>query len=195
MKKRTLVKNTEFADKTSILKMIIELIPKKDSLLLHTMEDRVLEQAIITHDKDFAELSIIAYSLRKLISKKHIYLNNKWAGIQGKIIDDLKQSIQLLEKNDIVRYREKIKSVQEKIERTDELLGYYVTNIVQNARVKLASNAYSYGQSAEQSADLLSADKEQVMSFIGVTKLSDEGKKYKSIKERVNVLDLLSEEE
>jgi len=195
MKKRTLVKNTEFADKASILKMIVELIQKRDLALFHTMEDKVLEQAIISHDKDFAELSIIAYSLRKLLSKKHIYLNSRWSGMQSKIIDDLRFCISQIEKNDIGRYNEKIKSVQDKIEKTDEVLGYYVTNILQNARVKLASNVYAYGQSAEQSADLLSADKEQLMSFVGVTKLADEDKKYKSIKDRVNVLDVLSEEE
>jgi hypothetical protein len=85
-------------------------------------------------------------------------------------------------------YRKAIQKVQKNIQNTDRTLGHFIHNLVDNARTKLASSAYAYGMSLSQATNLLSAQKENVMEMVGTTKISDEDKKIKSIKERVNYL-------
>ncbi len=161
---------------------------------LHAIDEKLLDDAIITNNKETVDLAIIAYAYRKLISKKHIFYNPNWKAFKDKTIADLKLATELSKKTDKTEYNKKIKEIQTDIEHTDKLLGHFIHDIVFNARAKLASSAYATGLSLSQATSLLSADKDAVMEIIGQTKIPDEDSRIigKTIKEKVEILKKIS---
>jgi hypothetical protein len=135
------------------------------------------------------------YGLRKLISKKHISQTNSWANYKISIVENLNSALNVYREEDPSKFNNYIKNIIELIKKADHELGRYVSVVIDDGRVKLASTAYAYGLSASQSSDLLSITKEQLMSYVGITKMPDEDKQFKSINERVHLLEVMAEKD
>jgi len=178
----------DFSSNESILRATLEQFLANDLEMLHRIDEKALEEAIILYRKDLAELSLIAYCLRKLLSKKHIFLSPNWKGFKEKLVSDMTLAIELSKKENKDGYYKKILEIEKNIEDTDKLLGHFIHDIVFNARAKIASTAYAYGLSFSQASNLLSADRDLLMQLIGETKLPDEDIKTKTISERVDFL-------
>lgn len=182
------ISSLDFKNLDKILTTILDLFRNNDLEKLHRIDEKLLEEGIISFRKDIIELSLIAYSFRKLLSKKHIFNSPNWKLFREKMILDLQKAIEFSKKEDKTEYDAKIKEIENAIEKTDQLLGHFIHDVVFNARNKLASSAYAYGLSISQATNLLSADKDHVMELIGQTKMSDEDLRNRTIKERVNFL-------
>lgn len=172
---------------------VVQYTRKKDAEQLHSLEKKIIEDAIVNNDVDFAELAVVTYCFRKMFFKQHISTTDVWKDTQDEILYDL-NNLTKYEFN-LNKYRETIKKAQSKIEYIDKQLGHFVESVVQSARTKLASTAYAYGLSSEQACSLFSANREQLMPFIGNTKMPDEDKPFKTIKERVHLLKVMSKSE
>jgi hypothetical protein len=177
-------------DLSQVILAITEQFQKVDLQKLHAIDEKLLDEAIVSNNKQIAELAIIAYAYRKLISKKHIFYSPNWKKFKEKSIADLKLASELSKKPDLTEFSKKIKEIQTDIESTDKLLGHFIHDIIFNARAKLASSAYASGLSLSQATTLLSADKDLVMELIGQTKIPDEDSVIigKTLKEKVNIL-------
>jgi hypothetical protein len=182
----------DFLNIQDIIKIIIIYFEKKNYEYLHLIENKVLEQAITEFSKDFSEICVLIYGLRKLISKKHIVHSDSWIEYEREIISNLTLSLENYRPEDPSRFNNYIKKVISIIKKADQELGRYVSVVIDDGRVKLASTAYAYGLSASQAANLLSITKEQLMSYVGITKMPDEDKPFKSIFERYHILDIMS---
>ena len=183
-----ILKNVNLDNYSDIITEIINEFNKRNLDRLHRIDEQLLEEAIVKNNKDLIELTIITYSFRKLMSKKHILYNPKWSSFSSTVTNDLVYASSCFREQKIDEYRKAIKKVQDNIQNTDRTLGHFIHNLVDDARSKLASTAYAYGMSLSQASALLSAQKETVMEMIGTTKISDEDQKIKSIKERVGYL-------
>lgn len=184
------ISTVNFKDWSQVMLAINEQFQNVDLQKLHAIDDKLLAEAIISNNKLIAEMALVAYSYRKLISKKHIFYHPNWKKFREKTIIDLKLASELSKKPDLTDFSNKIKEILADIENTDKLLGHFIHDIVFNARSKLASSAYAYGLSLSQATNLLSADKDTVMALIGQTKMSDEDSIItgKTLKEKVNIL-------
>jgi hypothetical protein len=184
------IANLNFKDLSQIILAINEQFQKIDLQKLHAIDEKLLDEAIVSNNKQIAELALIAYAYRKLISKKHIFYNTNWKKFKDKSIADLKLASELSKKPDLTEFTKKIKDIQTDIENTDKLLGHFVHDIIFNARAKLASSAYASGLSLSRATNLLSADKDSVMELLGQTKIPDEDSRIigKTLKEKVNIL-------
>lgn len=182
------ISKIDFTNIEKIITAILEQFRANDLDRLHRIDEKALEESIVSYRKDIAELTIIAYSFRKLLSKKHIFNSPNWKGFREKTISNLEEAIKLSKEENKDNYNLKIKEIQNSIEKTDQLLGHFIHDIVFNARTKLASSAYAYGLSLSQASNLLSANKDLVMELVGQTKIPDEDIKTKTMTERVNFL-------
>ena len=188
--------NTNGYDSLSdIISKLITLIIKKDQEGIHTLENQTLEIAVTKDDRDYSSLCIIMYGIRKMQSKAHINTNDAWKKTENNILNELKDCTFVLKSDKIEEFRKTIKDVEEEIRQTDKALGHYINQIIDDARIKLASSAYAYGLSASQASDLFSISKDQLMNFVGVTKMPDEDVRFKSIKERVSLLEMSTKAE
>lgn len=182
------ISKIDFTNIEKIITAILEQFRANDLDRLHRIDEKALEESIVSYRKDIVELTIIAYSFRKLLSKKHIFNSPNWKGFREKTISNLEEAIKLSKEENKDNYNLKIKEIQNSIEKTDQLLGHFIHDIVFNARTKLASSAYAYGLSLSQASNLLSANKDLVMELVGQTKIPDEDIKTKTMTERVNFL-------
>ena len=167
---------------------LIEYFEESNLYLLHRLDEVLLEKGIIENDADVIDLSVIAYCLRKLLSKKHITNNIKWKDVKKKIIEHLNNIKRYVASGDQEKVKQEVKDIELTIEHTDNLFGYYVQNLVINSRAKIASSVYGYGLSLSKAVSLLSANKEEVMKIIGKTKMSDEDDAIENIKKRVDYI-------
>jgi len=190
MIEKNITKSNGYDSLSEIISKLINLIIKKDIDEIHVLESQTLEIAVTKDDRDYSSLCIIMYGLRKMMSKGHINTNEVWKKAENNILNELKNCSFDLNSSKINDFRQTIKYIEDEIRKTDKELGHYINQIIDDARIKLASSAYAYGLSASQASDLFSISKDQLMNFVGVTKMPDEDIKFKSIKERVGLLEM-----
>ena len=167
------------------LKEVLKLFRQKRILELRGMSNRLIRESAIEENYAKAELGVIAYALHKLESKHHISNDPRWQKLKNTISTDLNSAEYAASQNDSKTLMKKLKSIINHIKSIDAELGNYAQGIYEKAKVKQASLAYSYGLSLAQSADLTGADKKELQSYIGFTKMSDEESVQKSISKRV----------
>ncbi len=180
--------NLMFKSMSFDLKEVENLFCQKRIMELRGMSNRLIREAAIEENYAKAELGVIAYALHKIETKQHIANNEKWSKIKKIIIIDLGGAEYAAKENNSKMLIKKLKNVIAHITTIDSELGNYVQNIYDKAKVKQASLAYSYGLSLAQSADLTGADKKELQSYIGFTKMSDEETEQKKISQRVSEL-------
>ena len=180
---------------TDIIKSTIIFLEKNDYESLHLMESNTLEQSIINFNKDYSEICVMIYGLRKIISKKHISQTDSWHEYKKLILENLNESLKVYREEDHSKFNNYVKNIIELLRRADQELGRYVSIVIDDGRIKLASTAYAYGLSASQASDLLSISKEQLMSYVGITKMPDEDKSFRSISERAHILEVMTEKD
>ena len=170
------------------LKEVARLFKQNRVLELRGLSNRLVREAAMEENYAKAELGVIAYALHKLETKEHIAKSQKWRAVKQIISVDLERAEYAASQNDIKLLMQKLKSIIKHIRDTDSELGNFAQNIYEKAKVKQASLAYSYGLSIAQSADLMGADKKDLQSYVGFTKMSDEDSEQKSILTRVKEL-------
>jgi hypothetical protein len=170
------------------LKEVAKLFKQKRVLELRGMSNRLIREAAIEENYAKAELGVITYALHKLCTKQHISESEKWQKVKQIISSDLDGAEYAASQNNSKMLIKKLKSIVNHIQITDSELGNYAQNIYEKSKVKQASLAYSYGLSIAQSAELTGADKKELQSYVGFTKMSDEGTEQKKIIQRVNDL-------
>ncbi|MFH0906419.1 MAG: hypothetical protein V1824_03720 [archaeon] len=184
-----LSKEINYDNISEIIKYFYLLLEANDIFRIDLLHKKCVETAVIKNNKDFAEISIIFYAIQKILSKRHVYDTEIWKNTKEKLITIGKSGIKDLEENNFENFRNKIITCQKLIQDADKSLGHFVTDIISKARVKLSSSAYAYGISVSSAADLYSVNSALLMEYIGLTKMSDEDRKFKSIKERVLILE------
>lgn len=156
---------------------------------LKKISNDLINEAALKNDSALAELSIIAYALNKLLSKRHIVMHGKWESAKGSIVARLDSTISSLEKGRLKEFRAGIGLVGRDVNLVDSRLGNFVQSILGKARIKMASSAYATGMSLGQAAALTSADKKHLQSYIGFTKIHDEAAMGEGIRERLRKLE------
>jgi hypothetical protein len=171
------------------LKEVLKLFRSKKVLQLRGLSNRLIREASIETDFAKAELGVIAYALHKIETKEHFTNNEFWHKIRTNIYNDLESAIYFADKNLEKQFIKKLKKIISNITHVDKNLGHYAEGIYEKSKVKQASLAYSYGLSISQAAALTDADKKELQSYIGFTKMHDEEGEQKSIIKRVEELE------
>jgi hypothetical protein len=175
------------------LEEVEKLFRQKRVLELRGLSNRLIREAAIENNFGKAELGVIAYALHKMETKQHFLNNKKWLQVKKVIAANLRSALLASKNKDSKQLITKLKKVIESIEGIDAELGHFAEGIYEKGKTKQASLAYSYGLSISQSAELTGADKKELQSYIGFTKMPDEEQEQKNIIVRVKELRKLVE--
>lgn len=159
---------------TAELKTIKRLFKEDRIVELRHKSNQLIEESILGLDRARGELSLLAYSLQKILSKPHILNNKNWPAAKNRILMLLSGAISLLEKRRLRDFRKRLNSTSREVSLVDRKMGRFVLNTSEKARIKQASRAYALGLSLGQAAALTGADKRKLSSYIGSTKIHDE---------------------
>lgn len=148
----------------------------------------LISEAAVKNEVNLAKISVIAYSLYKILSKDHFLKNRKWPSVSESIDSELLKAVQSAEKGDEKGLNEHLSHAIHKIELIDEELSNFARNIFEKARIKQASSAYASGLSLAQAASLTGADKKELQKYIGATTIHDEQPVFMGIEQRLQAL-------
>jgi len=157
------------------------------------LSNRLIREAAMENNYAKAELGVIAYSLHKIETKEHMVRSPKWHKIKAEISKNLEEALMAIKIDDKKDFFQQLKEVIVNINNIDAEMGHYAQGLYEKAKVKHASQAYSYGLSLAQAADLTGADKKELQAYVGFTKMHDEEPPAKNIKSRVKELKELLE--
>jgi hypothetical protein len=166
----------------------MRLFNEKRILELRGISNRLVREAALSNDYAKAELGTIAYALHKIETKSHFVRSPQWGRVKQEIYVQLSQAANSAKANKAEDLMQALKLVIKNITQIDNELGNYAQNIYEKAKVKQASQAYSYGVSISQAAALTGADSKELQSYIGFTTMHDEEPETKNIKQRVEEL-------
>ncbi|MBI4210824.1 MAG: hypothetical protein HY544_04945 [Candidatus Diapherotrites archaeon] len=147
-----------------------------------------IEQAVSQDDKALAKISVVAYSLYKMLSKEHFVKSPRWPTISRSITSSLTRSTQALQRNDVGGFSKSLEDAVHRIEGADDQLSNFARNIFEKAKIKQASTAYAMGLSLNQSASLTGSDRKELQKYIGATKIHDEQPVKMNIGQRMKML-------
>lgn len=147
-----------------------------------------IADAALGSDYGLAAVSVIAYSLYKMLTKEHFTQSPRWQKISDSILSELGKSLGSIEKNDLDAFNRHMGHVIGKIEQVDDELSHYARNIFEKAKIKQASTAYALGLSLSQAAELAHADRNELQRYIGITRIHDEHQAGKGIAQRLRGL-------
>lgn len=170
------------------MESIVSAFRKNRAMELRVLANNTVITAVKTNSKIFAELSVIAYVLHKILTKEHIVKARVWPRNRARIISNLDQMALYLKRGEAERFQSVLSSLHSDIEKIDNYFGRFVQSTVDKARIKHAADAYFLGASLGQAAELLGADKKTLLDYIGATKFYDKEKSAQGIGERLNKL-------
>ncbi|MCX8190007.1 MAG: hypothetical protein N3F05_02140 [Candidatus Diapherotrites archaeon] len=167
---------------------IVFAFKKNRAMELRILANNTVISAVKQNSKIFAELSVVAYVLHKILTKEHIAKARSWPRNRARILSNLDRLALYLKRDDIDRFEGAINSIHSDIDKIDNYFGRFVQSTVDKARIKHAADAYFLGASLGQASELFGADKKTLLEYIGATKFYDKEKPLKGIGERLSKL-------
>lgn len=169
-------------DILDVIKKSIIAIENNNLDELRALSDQTIKDSTTAQDKYSISMAVIIYSLYKIFSK----------GTDGKFkdksIDLLKKSYNNLQKGNIPSYYEIIKKIYHELSIIEKKFGLYITEVINQAKIKKSSKVYEQGLTAGKAASLLGISPWELMNYIGNTKIADEPIiETKSVIERLNI--------
>ncbi len=156
-----------------ILKETLEAVKRKDVIKLKKLSNQTIHVSSIHQDADNVAVAVIIYSLSKIIERERYTNYKEWPNFYKNYIEDIKKSIQNLEKNNIEGFRENIKKIQSQINNLSGKFKKYIKDVFRKAKINKASRIYEHGISMEQTAGLLGITLWELAEYAGQTGISD----------------------
>lgn len=169
------------------LNKLIDGLAKHDDQAMRDLSSKMVRETSRIHDQDLISLTIISYSLSKIIQKRYYREGRRWPSFLGRVMDNLARASERLQSGDIKAMRESFRTVFNAMVELDAEVGHHVNWVIEKAKIKKASTLYAIGFSIGMSAKLTGASMWEVMDYAGKTKIVDEEKVTRSISSRLEL--------
>ncbi len=173
-------------DILDVLKNSLKAIKENNLPFLREQSFRTVHNSSIYQDEYSISISVVIYSIFKVLEKSRSEGYSKLESVLGSLSDDLKKAIIALEKDEPNKYSASLKHIINTLKKIDKNVGMHIDDVVRSTRVKKASNIHRHGLSVGRATELLGISKWDLMSYSGNTRTYDD--KYnisKSVKERL----------
>ena len=170
---------------TGRLSALIGAFENKNPFDLKRIGNDAISDAVLNNSMDLAEVSVTAYSLYKMLTKRHITQSPRWKKIGESVLASLRRALEEAEKGNGNAFRKSLGGATGKIEEIDYDLSNFARGIREKAKIKQASTAYAMGMSLSQAAELAGAERNELQRYIGITRIHDEQPATKGISERL----------
>jgi hypothetical protein len=155
-------------DILEVLEQALAALEAEDHHALLDLSNHVIHDASIFQDDDSVSFAVIIYALSKIV---HRCDNEKIPVPQ--VISHLKEAKDALElgKEDV--YRAVIKRIFDEVKKLDEKVGLYITEVINQARIKKASKMSEHGISLARTAELLGISQWELQDYFGKTQIPE----------------------
>lgn len=172
-------------DVLSVLRELRSGMEKADLDLLKASSDHTLHNAGIYQDEDSTTVAVIAYSLYKVFARERLHGQKLFQTFKKNVLNELSGAQSFLAKNSEKEYRVCIKKILSYIGKLEAKFGMYVTEVINQARIKKGGRVYEHGISIGRASQLMGISSWELRSYVGSTKLGDIPVKAKGTKQRL----------
>jgi len=148
------------------------ILTENPSKLLE-LSNQKIHSASCVQDIESITLTIIIYTLGKLIERKNTLKIKNWDSFIKKFNSFMDLSIIALSERNQEAYRNYILKVKSTLESISPSLRQYTKEIIRNACINKAAHIYKHGISLEQTAKLLGITQWELAEYTGQTKIAD----------------------
>ncbi|MBI4144571.1 hypothetical protein HY486_04960 [Candidatus Woesearchaeota archaeon] len=156
-------------DILNVLRRAQKALQQKDYRVMAEASNHVIHDASIYQDEDTIHTAIIIYALSKVMQKcleKNTTINIT-----------LKESISAVENDNYTEYNRQLKNVAKTIQKTDDKISAYVTEVIEKARLKKGYKMHEHGLSTAKISELLGISQWELQNYLGKTIEKQTGKR------------------
>ncbi|HLC56242.1 MAG TPA: hypothetical protein VJJ23_03325 [Candidatus Nanoarchaeia archaeon] len=154
----------------TLTKKVYSFFSLKNPQKLRDLSTEAINHASLHQDNFSIFLSIISYSLSKILEKHQSEYN--FNEFYKKVKIEIKNTISLLEKNDN-SIDLQTKKILTTIKSFDKRLNLYIEEMLSSSAIKKGSKFYEYGISIGRISELLGISKWDLLNYIGNTTIAD----------------------
>jgi len=163
----------EVEHKIAILEEAKQALLDKNAFLLRELSTRTVHSSSSHQDTGSILISVIIYSLSKLIERRDFVRIKDWDSIIEKINSLLTSSIKLAMEGDEEGFANYLGKVRKVLEEASLDLKPYLHEVMRKACVNKACRIYEHGISMGKTADLLGVTKWELSEYAGQSKVSE----------------------
>ncbi|MEM4239847.1 MAG: hypothetical protein QXM31_02275 [Candidatus Woesearchaeota archaeon] len=155
-------------DILDVLDDALKSLQAEDHHALLDLSNHVIHDASIFQDDDSVSFAVIIYAISKIV---HRCIEEKVP--MPKFDSQLGEAKDALElgKEDV--YRTVIRRIFEEVRKLDEKVGLYVTEVINQARIKKAGKMTEHGISLARTAEILGISQWELQDYFGKTQIPE----------------------
>jgi len=171
-------------DILNVLVKSLQATKKEDVKEIKEQSNHIIHNASIYQDRDSILVSVILYSISKVLERAEE--KNKIKLVISKIKIHLEGAIRFLKIDNKIKFEQELKHLNLELNKLDPKLKLHIKEVFEKAKVNKASRLYEHGISAGRTADLLGITTWELMEYSGATGISEKGVT-KSVKDRIKI--------
>lgn len=141
------------------------------------------EKDILIEEKLFFTLSLLSYTLAKILTKSRF----RNATLYNKININLSNAVEFAKKRDEIAVINSAWNILKIITNFDEKDKRYIIGLIEKGRTKIAASLYAQGLSLSRVISITNAQKQEVLNYSGKTVMSDRMGRTITAKERLDM--------
>jgi hypothetical protein len=145
----------------SFVERSISAIRSKDALALRKVSSDAISEAAVDQHRELILLGLVDYGLSKMLSKTH------YQEVNSKFYEEILEHFRSCLRGDKENLLFHLEAIEDMVIKLDETHGHYTENLIEQAKVKKASNLYYKGISLRRSAELMGIDEARLMDYVG----------------------------
>ncbi len=164
------------SDVLVVLDLLKKAVSSGNIEVLKSASDKTLHNASIFQDEDSITVAVISYSLYKVFSRERLHGKKVFGTFKNKVLNELMGARDFLDRGDQKNYQKLIKKVLALIGSLERKFGMYITEVLEQAKIKKGGRVFEHGISAGRAAQMMGINTWELRSYIGHTKLTDVAK-------------------
>jgi|TARA_Y100000310_G_scaffold344486_1_gene457511 hypothetical protein len=161
-------------DIIGVIRNSISAIKKQDLTKLRSQSNRTVHNSSIYQDKYSISISVIIYTILKILEKNTHKRTKELQKSEKLIINELKNAEKAIRKEEDYNFSKALKKIIFILKKLDKDTGLFMHKALKTSKVKKAYGLYRHGVSSGKSAELLGITKWDLQPYLGATRESEQ---------------------
>ncbi|MEK6913884.1 MAG: hypothetical protein AABW47_04425 [Nanoarchaeota archaeon] len=157
-------------EKENVLRILEETkqaLKNNDAFKLKELSNQTVHTASMSQDSDNITITVIVYSLSKIIERTEYKTLQGWNSFYKTILSSVDNSINAIKTKNDKKLTESLTLIRNAISNLSGKLKFYIQDVFRKAEINKASKIYEHGISMEKTAHLLGITMFELASYAG----------------------------
>jgi hypothetical protein len=175
-------------DLIKVLKDTIRALKRNDLSELRAQSNRTVHNSSIYQDKYSISISVVIFTLFKVLEKESSSQDNNWPTTKKLILTELNTSKNAIRSDKPYILSKSLRKIVQALKNLDKNTGHFMQEASKLSKIKKAYGIYRHGISIGKAADLLGISKWELQPYLGKTRESENPySQSKPVSERIKI--------